>query len=86
MSPVQQRHQPTQTARTRSQGTLTDKDGTHGFVLSKGVFTTVNVPGAAFTQINGINAPGRFAGTYSNTPQARATLITTRKDSFFKQG
>jgi hypothetical protein len=50
-------------------GDYDDEDGdTHGFVLSKGVFTTVDFPGAAFTQINGINAPGRFAGTYSNTP------------------
>jgi len=49
-------------------GDFTDSDGvTHGFVLSKGVFTTVDVPGAAFTQINGINAPGRLAGTYSET-------------------
>ena len=48
-------------------GDFTDNDGTHGFVLSKGVFATVNVPGAAYTQINGINAPGRFAGTYSNS-------------------
>jgi uncharacterized membrane protein len=49
-------------------GDFTDSNGvTHGFVLSKGAFTTVDVPGAAFTQINGINAPGRFAGTYSNS-------------------
>lgn len=46
-------------------GDFTDNDGvTHGFVLRKGVFTTVDFPGAAFTQINGINESGGFAGTY----------------------
>jgi hypothetical protein len=49
-------------------GDYDDKDGvTHRFVLSNDVFTTVDKPGAKFTQINGINAPGRFAGTYSNS-------------------
>jgi probable HAF family extracellular repeat protein len=48
----------------------------HGFVLNKGVFTTINVPGAVatvvnpdvtiVTTINGINAPGRFTGTYGD--------------------
>ena len=28
---------------------------THGFVLSKGVFTQIDVPGAIFTSVNGVN-------------------------------
>jgi uncharacterized membrane protein len=47
-------------------GQFDDASGnTHGFVLNKGVFTTIDVPGAVFTIINGINASGRLAGTYS---------------------
>ena len=47
-------------------GQFDDAGGnTHGFVLNKGVFTTIDVPGAVFTIINGINASGRLAGTYS---------------------
>src|SRR5687768_8061141 len=47
------------------------KDGnTHGFVRSnKGVFTTIDVPDALATFINGINAPGRLAGTYVDKTQ-----------------
>jgi uncharacterized membrane protein len=36
----------------------------HGFVLSKGVYTTVDVPGAVDTQINSINAKGEIVGIY----------------------
>jgi uncharacterized membrane protein len=36
----------------------------HGFVLSKGVFTTVDVPDADETQILSINAKGEIVGTY----------------------
>ena len=36
----------------------------HGFVLNKGVFTTVDVPGADATSLNGINASGQLHGTY----------------------
>jgi hypothetical protein len=39
---------------------------THGFVLNKGVLTTIDVPvpGATTTFLNGINAAGQLAGTY----------------------
>ena len=44
-------------------GEFDDAGGsTHGFVLSQGVFTTINVPGAASTSFNGINANGEIAG------------------------
>ena len=40
---VDQHVQPTGIARTRSRESLRDADGnTHGFVLSKGVFTTID--------------------------------------------
>jgi uncharacterized membrane protein len=42
-----------------------DGDGNrHGFVLSKGVYTTLDVSGAAFTVAQGINNPGQIAGLY----------------------
>ena len=68
-------------------GDYDDKDGvTHGFVLSKGVFTTVDFPGATFTQINGINAPGRFAGTYSDTPLAPDGTLENARGYFSSKG
>ena len=58
-------------------GEFAGTDGNpHGFVLNKGVFTTIDFPGAdatvvnpdvtIVTTINGINAPGRFTGTYGD--------------------
>ena len=45
----------------------------HGFILEKRAFTTIDVPGTvspngkvAFTSLNGLNAQGRFVGTYSD--------------------
>jgi hypothetical protein len=34
----------------------------HGFVESRGVFTTVDAPGMDFTQLNGINDVGQIVG------------------------
>ena len=46
-------------------GQFNDADGnTHGFVLNKGVITTIDVPGAVFTSVNGINASGEILGIY----------------------
>jgi uncharacterized membrane protein len=52
-------------------GEFTDADGnTHGFVLNKGVFTTIDfpsqpgAPSVTGTSLNGINASGQFMGTY----------------------
>jgi probable HAF family extracellular repeat protein len=36
----------------------------HGFVLSKGVFTTVDFPDAHETQVLSINAKGEIVGAY----------------------
>jgi uncharacterized membrane protein len=55
------------------------KTKTHGFILNKGAFTTVDVPpelGVA-TQINGINAPGQLMGTYfESTGTTHAFFLT----------
>jgi probable HAF family extracellular repeat protein len=46
-------------------GSFDDADGnTHGFVLSKGTYTQIDVPGASLTIVNGINAKGELVGTY----------------------
>jgi uncharacterized membrane protein len=46
-------------------GEFDDADGnTHGFVLSKGTYTQIDVPGASVTTVNGINANGEFVGLY----------------------
>jgi probable HAF family extracellular repeat protein len=47
-------------------GEFDDEDGnTHGFVLSKGVFTQVDEPNAdGYTSVNGINANGERSGIY----------------------
>src|SRR5258708_648652 len=46
-------------------GEFDDQHGsTHGFVLSNGVFTDVDVPGAVYTSVNGINASGELSGIY----------------------
>jgi hypothetical protein len=38
--------------------------GGHGYLLSKGVFTKIDYPGAAYTAANGLNARGEIVGGY----------------------
>src|SRR3954468_23340926 len=46
-------------------GEFDDAGGnTHGFVLSNGVFSQMDVPGAVYTSVNGINANGDISGIY----------------------
>jgi hypothetical protein len=46
-------------------GTYRNGSGAHGFILDDGVFTTVDVVGAAFaTQLTGVNDVGQVAGQY----------------------
>ena len=46
-------------------GQFDDRGGnTHGFVLSRGVYAQVDVAGASFTSVNGINASGEISGIY----------------------
>jgi hypothetical protein len=49
-------------------GDYATSDGNqHGFFLSGGTFTEYDVPGAPTTNVFGINDPGDFAGTFSNS-------------------
>jgi probable HAF family extracellular repeat protein len=46
-------------------GSYTDSAGTtHGFVLNHGNYTTVNYPGAAGSELTGINDLGEMSGAY----------------------
>lgn len=47
---------------------------THGFAQTGGIFTVINAPGTAFTQLLGINATGTIAAGYSSIDPAGATL------------
>ena len=40
-----------------------DGVGTHGFVLSEGTFSIIDVPGSVFTYVSGINAGRRYRGS-----------------------
>jgi uncharacterized membrane protein len=46
-------------------GAYRDSSGkTHGYLLSDGVFTTIDYPGAVYTGASGINARGEIVGAY----------------------
>jgi probable HAF family extracellular repeat protein len=46
-------------------GSYGSADGkTHGFLLSKGVYTSIDFPGAGVTSANGINSEGEIVGAY----------------------
>ena len=46
-------------------GTYADaEETTHGFLLDKGVFTTIDFPGSSFTEAVGINGRGQIVGFY----------------------
>ena len=49
----------------------------HGFVLNKGVFTTVDVPGAVETEIHSINAKGEIVGVYVDDHEIRHGFLGT---------
>jgi hypothetical protein len=49
-------------------GHYTDADGkNHGYALSKGVFTSIDFPGALQTFTRGINAAGAIVGQYQSS-------------------
>ena len=49
-------------------GTYVDTDNNrHGFLLSGGSYTTLDVPGAVFTVAQGINNAGQIVGLYLGT-------------------
>ena len=45
----------------------TDSTDRHGFLLSRGGFNTIDVPGALRTSAFGINPRGDIAGAYTDT-------------------
>ena len=45
-------------------GRVNREDGAHGFLLSKGKFTTIDIEGATHTEANGINKRGAIVGRY----------------------
>ena len=47
--------------------TLCNRTGLHGFLVSQGTFTTVDVPGASSTAAFAINSDGDIVGDYSTT-------------------
>jgi probable HAF family extracellular repeat protein len=56
-----------QVAGTYTEGNpINGVDITHGFILSEGVYTTVDVPNAISTYVAGINTSGQVAGYYTD--------------------
>ena len=48
-------------------GLYIDASGSeHGFVLSQGAYTTINVPNSAATAVFSINAQGEIVGSYDS--------------------
>jgi probable HAF family extracellular repeat protein len=45
-------------------GRYADANGTHGFVLNQGVFTSIDFPGAVLTVAQGINDLGQIVGSF----------------------
>lgn len=50
--------------------------GTHGFLISGGAFTTIDVPGASATAAIGINARGDVVGSYSDAKGVHGFLLS----------
>jgi len=49
-------------------GTYTGADGTsHGYLLSRTGFTSIDFPGAGLTEGNGINPQGAVVGRYTDS-------------------
>jgi hypothetical protein len=49
---------------------------THGFLLSGGSFTTIDVPGASFTSLLDINPPGEIVGFYTIAGVSHGFLLS----------
>lgn len=52
----------------------------HGFVLIKGVLTTIDVPGATITDVLGINAHGSLAGAFVDAAGRNNGFMLTRSN------
>ena len=58
-------------------GAFTDSNRKgHGFLLSNGVYTAIDVPGAAATLARGINSRGDIVGSYQVNPSSRIAPIS----------
>jgi uncharacterized membrane protein len=56
----------------RSRGCIDDVAGArHGYLLSGGSFTTIDVPGATLTAVFGLNDLGDVVGSYIDADRAR---------------
>lgn len=47
-----------------NRGDIVGSQGTHGFLFSEGLFTSIEVPGSRFTDVRGINNHGQIVGFY----------------------
>jgi hypothetical protein len=62
----------------RIAGLYHDAGGTsHGFVVNHGVYTTVDVPGARWTEIDSINAQGQVVGACQDAAGAIHGFVGT---------
>jgi uncharacterized membrane protein len=52
----------------------------HGFVLEKGVLTTVDYPGATVTDVLAINSRGSLAGAYVDASAKTHAFLLTRSE------
>src|SRR5262245_41292686 len=52
-------------------GEIVGASGGHGFLLSRGIFTTIDFPGAVATSANGINVRGQIVGLYQDPTGAQ---------------
>ena len=50
--------------------------GTHGFLISGGAFTTIDIPGASATAAVGINARGDIVGAYADAKGTHGFLLS----------
>jgi len=57
-----------------------DNRTVHGFLLSEGEFTTIDVPGSLETSAYGINARGDIVGTYMTDASHSVGFLMTRGD------
>ncbi len=58
-------------------GRYTDSSGRfHGFLLSQGVYTSIDVPGALFTIPHGINNEGQIVGRYGDASGTHGFLLS----------
>jgi probable HAF family extracellular repeat protein len=54
-----------------------DDGTTHGFLLSQGVYTTIDFPGAAVTYADGINDAGQIVGAYLDSSGVNHGFLAT---------